>query len=439
MFSQKKIKAVAVGVVTIAAVLVAAGAASAVTQTNGSTGAAYFYGTGGVTNNSTVVPWTTFNTASSSPSSADGVFTCSGTATGAYAFISLASRSNSATTPASWEGAKLIRTLTTDKNVANTNISPSSFNLGTAPTGPKSSGGNYYLGIACTNTNGTVVEAAYYRTVAVTATSGAYQTTDTPATNQFRVGTQPVSQTVAAGSNVTFTAAYAGNEPTAGTNIKWQKAESSANTVFTDVANAITGTLVVNAVTVADDSGDIYKALVSNDNGATFISSDPATLTVSETTGSVDMSATTVAPVEGTLSLSVPAQASVTFNAATLVNNYSTSTGTLPNVTINDNRYQGKQGWDLKADLTNFSYLTNTINKSQLGLVPAFVSATANGTAAGVTQTAGSAVYPATIASGTPANIVGNTVINAGMTLVAPRDVAPGTYTSKMTLTLTSK
>jgi hypothetical protein len=67
------------------------------------------------------------------------------------------------------------------------------------------------------------------------------------------------------------------------------------------------------------------------------------------------------------------------------------------------------------------------------------VSATASGTTAGLTQTAGSAGYPAIIASGAAGNVVGNTVVNAGLTLVAPRDKPAGTYTSTMTLTLLSK
>jgi len=437
MFSKKKMRTVAVSVVTIAAVLVAAGAASAVTQTNGSAGAVYVFDTNGaLTANSTVLGWSDDAIASSSSANQNGVFTCNANSTGSFAFLTAASKS--ATASSTWDASKNLGSRVSSKDLLNVNLAPSSFNLG-APAGVKSAGGSYYLGVACTSNNGLTVEAAYYRTVSVTAGTGAYSTTDTPVTNQFRVTTQPVSQTVAAGSNVTFTAAFGGTDPAAGTNIKWQKAEASANTVFADVASATTGTLVVSAVTIADDSGDKYQALVSNDNGATYITSDVATLTVSSTTGSVSLNATVVDAADGTLSLAVPSAASVTFGSAVLVANKSTSTGTLPNITVNDARVHSRPGWNLTASVTDFSYLTNSISKTQLGLVLNKVSATAAATQVGVTQVAGAASYPAVIATGDAANTVGETVINGALTFVAPQEKPAGTYTSTMTLTLVSK
>jgi len=439
MITKKKMRAAAIGAVTIASVLVAAGAASAVTQGNGSAGAVYVYDTNGAaTTNSTSFGWSDDAIASSSAANQNGVFTCNANSTGSFAFITLASKSNAATTPSTWDASKSLGSRVASKDLLNVNLAPSSFNLG-APAGVKNAGGSYYLGVACTSANGLTVEAAYYRTVSVTATSGAYSTTDTVLTNQFRVTTAPQSQTVAAGSDVTFTAAYGGTDPAAGTNIKWQKAESTATSTWADVPSATTGTLVVTGVTIDADSGDLYRAAVSNDNGSNFIYSDAATLTVSATTGSVGLNATVVNAVDGTLSLAVPANASVTFGAASLISNFSTSTGSLPNITVNDARVHSRPGWDLTAAVSAFSFSTNTISNTQLGLVPFKVSATAAGTSAGATQTAGSAVYPAIIASGLPANTVGNTVINGGLTFVAPQEKPAGTYTSTMTLTLTSK
>ncbi len=439
MISKKKMRAAAIGAVTIATVLVAAGAASAVTQGNGSAGAVYVYDTNGAaTTNSTSFGWSDDAIASSSAANQNGVFTCNANSTGSYAFITLASKSNAATTPSTWDASKSLGSRVASKDLLNVNLAPSSFNLG-APAGVKNAGGSYYLGLACTSNNGLTVEAAYYRTVTVTATSGAYSTTDTVLTNQFRVTTQPQSQTVAGGSDVTFTAAFGGTDPAAGTNIKWQKAESTATSTWADVPSATTGTLVVTGVTIDADNGDLYRAAVSNDNGSSFIYSDAATLTVSATTGSVGMNATVVNAVDGTLSLAVPANASVTFGAATLVSNFSTSTGVLPNITVNDARVHSRPGWNLTASVSDFSFSTNTISKSQLGLVPAVVSATAAGTSAGSTLTAGTAVYPAVIATGLAANTVGNTVLNGALTFVAPQDKPAGTYTSTMTLTLTSK
>ena len=57
----------------------------------------------------------------------------------------------------------------------------------------------------------------------------------------------------------------------------------------------------------------------------------------------------------------------------------------------------------------------------------------------GTTQVAGSATYAATFAEGAPQNSVGNTVLNAALTFVAPQDKPAGTYHSTMTLTVVSK
>lgn len=180
MFSKKKMTPAAVGVVAIAAALLVTGGAPAVAQNNGTTAIVHFYDvTPALTTDATVTTWGTFNTLSGSSASADTAITCPSASTGAYAFISLASRANSATTPASWEGWKFIRTLTTNKSLSNINVSPSTFTNGKSKLGPKS-GGNYYLGIACTSVNGTTVDAAYYRSITTVSPNGSYSTTDNP-------------------------------------------------------------------------------------------------------------------------------------------------------------------------------------------------------------------------------------------------------------------
>jgi hypothetical protein len=213
-------------------------------------------------------------------------------------------------------------------------------------------------------------------------------------------------------------------------------------TTWADVVNgsgfsgATTGTLVVNAVTDADN-GDLYRAVATNSGGT--VTSSSATLTVSSTTGSVGMSATTVGAVEGSLSLSVPAGSSVTFGNASLVAGKSTSVGWLPNITVNDDRFNSRQGWNLAANVSDFTFSANSISKVQLGVAPVKVSATALATQVGATQTAGVAVYPLALASGDAGAQVGQTVVSGQLTFVAPQEKAVGTYTSTMTLTLTSK
>ncbi len=161
-----------------------------------------------------------------------------------------------------------------------------------------------------------------------------------------------------------------------------------------------------------------------------------------DTTGSVAMSPQTVGANDGVLSLIVPVGASAVFAAPTLVNNKSTTTGTLGNVTVADGRSVSRKGWDLNASVTDFvnaSDATNTISKAQLGLIPKIVSSEATGVTAGTAQVAGLATYSSLFASGAAANTVGNTVLNADLTFVAPANKAAGTYVSTLTLTVVSK
>ena len=442
MLSKKKMRLATVGAVAAVATIVAASAASAITQGNGSAGAVYVYDANGtLTTNSTSFGWSDDAIASSSSSNQNGVFTCGAGSTGAYAFIAPSASTANATTVANWSAYKSLGSVVSNKNLLTVNLAPSSFNLG-SPAGVKASGGSYFLGLACTSNNGLTVDTAYYRTVSVTASTGAYSTTDTILTNQFRFSTQPLSQTVAIGSDVTFTAAYAGSEPASGTNIKWQKAVAAAPTTFSDITGATTGTLLLTGVTSAND-GDVYQAVASNDNGTTWsITSNAATLTVSATTGSVAITAPVVNAVDGTLALSVPLNSSVTFGAATLVNNFSVSTGDLPTITVNDARVHSRPGWNLTATVADFVKSddnTKSIGKAQLGLAPSKSGGTALGTLAGSTLTAGAAVWPLTFASGDASMQVGTTILGGAMTFKAPQEAVAGNYTSTMTFTLTSK
>ncbi len=160
--------------------------------------------------------------------------------------------------------------------------------------------------------------------------------------------------------------------------------------------------------------------------------------------GTVALAPTTTGAANGVLALTVPAGAAATFNAPTLVNNKSTTTGTLGNVTVNDGRVISREGWDLSAtvaDFKNSADATNVISKSQLGVTPKLVLAgtAATGVTAAAAQVAGAASGTYTFASGAAANTVGDSVLNADLTFVAPQDKAAGTYTSTMTLTVVSK
>jgi hypothetical protein len=204
----------------------------------------------------------------------------------------------------------------------------------------------------------------------------------------------------------------------------------------------LTGTTFYRHIVVTAGSG-AYTATATADVSAP--EPEPSAPPVDPTlTGTIALSATTTAAVNGTLSLSVPASAAATFGSPSLVGNKSTTTGTLPNVTVNDGRVVTRQGWTLSAnvaDFVNASDNTVTIGKTNLGIAPIVVagSTTATGVTAGTATVAGSASYPFTFAEGAAANTVGNSVIGGNLTFVAPQEKAAGTYTSTLTLTLVSK
>jgi hypothetical protein len=429
MFSKKKMRLAAVAVVSLACVALVAGSASAAVQTNGSDGGVYIYDVDtALAADNTSFLWTSAAYGSSSRTDAGAVITCPSDSTGVRTFVSAVGSERVLASHKAYAASAFV---SGTKGVAYANIKLSSLTNG-AGAGVKADGGSYSLGVACLKD--AAVNAAFYRTISVTAGTGSWTATDSVATDEFRFSTQPASQTVAVGSNVTFTAATSGTP--AQSAIKWEKAESTATGSFSPVSAATSGTLTVSSVSDADN-GDIYRAVATNSAGD--ITSSSAVLTVSATTGNVTMNADVINAQDGTLSLSVVSGATVNFAAATLgSNNTSISTGTLPNITVNDGRVHTRPGWSLSASVSDFSFSSNTINKAQLGLVPAKVSATAAGTQAGATQVAGSAVYPAVIATGTAANAVGNTVLNGALTFVAPQEKPAGTYTSTMTLTVMS-
>jgi hypothetical protein len=148
--------------------------------------------------------------------------------------------------------------------------------------------------------------------------------------------------------------------------------------------------------------------------------------------GTVSLSAGVSAISNGFLELSIPANASASFSAASIENNYSITRGTLGNVQINDTRWITTDGWDLQADVATFASGANSIAKSNFGLVPTVVSAstTATGVTAAAGTVAGSANYPTAIASAAKnadLGLTGVTVVNANLTLRAPRTTPAGT------------
>jgi hypothetical protein len=158
-------------------------------------------------------------------------------------------------------------------------------------------------------------------------------------------------------------------------------------------------------------------------------------------TADIAITAQTIAAAEGVLSLNVTTGAAATIGNPTLVNGVSTSTGKLGEFTVTDGRVAGKKGWNLTATVADFvgtADATNTIPAAQLGVAPKVVRSSTTDAKASDAQVAGSAKFPAKFAGVPLGTTVAETVLDADLTFVAPADKAAGTYTSKMTLTLTS-
>jgi hypothetical protein len=156
--------------------------------------------------------------------------------------------------------------------------------------------------------------------------------------------------------------------------------------------------------------------------------------------GEVAVTAQTMSAPEGVLSLSVPTNAATTIGNPAIVNGLSTSTGSLGKFSVTDGRVLAMKGWTLTTTVADFvgADATNKISAAQLGVAPKVVSTSAAGVSTSIAQVAGSAKFPAVFATATAGSAVGTTVLDADLTFVAPADKAAGTYTSKMTLTLTS-
>jgi hypothetical protein len=193
-----------------------------------------------------------------------------------------------------------------------------------------------------------------------------------------------------------------------------------------------------NGLSIAD-AGVVYH-YIDIAPGGNYTFEDPTDTAPAEPaagTADINLSATTIAAADGTLSLVVPAGTTASIGNPTLVNNQSTSTGTLGEITVKDGRVQTHKGWTLTSTVADFVAGNSTIAASQLLVTPKIVGTAIDGVTAAAAGAATKAGRP--FAEAGDGATVGDTVLNADLKFVAPSTAAAGTYTSKMTLTLTSK
>jgi len=149
--------------------------------------------------------------------------------------------------------------------------------------------------------------------------------------------------------------------------------------------------------------------------------------------------------VDGVLSLEVPLNAAAQFGTPSLVNNRSVTLGTIGAFAVVDDRVVSKPGWTLGVNVAPFVLNGNssmTFGASYLGLTPVRDASSTSVQAEvvlGTVLSAGSASYPSIFAEAAAGAGAGRTALNGTLTLKPPAEHTAGTYTSTMTLTLTSK
>ena len=159
-----------------------------------------------------------------------------------------------------------------------------------------SQNGNFYRAVF-TNSTGTAMSTAAKLTVDYAPT----------------VTTNPTSQSIAAGSNVSFTAAASGNPaPT----VQWQISTNGGST-FSNITGATSTTLSLTSVPTTDNGYQYHAVFTNSLNTAT---TTPATLTVSG--ASLSIAATHASPIfqagPGILTLTVTNSGTATVSTATV-------------------------------------------------------------------------------------------------------------------------
>jgi hypothetical protein len=423
--------------------------ANAAYQSNGSFGAVYLYD--GTYALSSSYGWSAEVVGSSSATASDAVIACPTSSTGAFTFLATAANTNA---PGSWNASAPLAFAGGTKNILQPNLAPASQVNGNAGA-VKSAGGTYNLGVACTSNSGVTVVAAYYRTITVTAGTGAYVAA-APAADTVGASLPTPTWSVTTNSSLPAASGRAANTVYVGDVLTAAKNQPTVfpadyTTTFQWERNGtpIAGkTASTYTVVDADGYAKISVDVVYTAGGVSVTKTSTETPMIlggsAVLGGNVSLSAGVSAIANGFLELSIPTNAAATFGAPTVVNNYSVTTGTLGNIQVNDTRWITTDGWNLQADVATFVSGANSIAKSNFGLVPSIVagSTTATGITAAAGTSAGSATYPTAMASAAKNADLGDTgvsVLNAALTLRAPRSTPSGTYTSTVTLTLATK
>lgn len=119
--------------------------------------------------------------------------------------------------------------------------------------------------------------------------SGANETTSNEVTLTvspvaINITTQPLATTTGATTSATFSVVASTTPAGRSLTYQWQKAESTATTVWNDISSATGTSYTTGALTVAADNNDLYRVVVSRTLSSTSTTSNSALLTVEPVT-----------------------------------------------------------------------------------------------------------------------------------------------------------
>lgn len=170
----------------------------------------------------------------------------------------------------------------------------------------------------------------------------------------------------------------------------------------------------------------------------TFVE-DGGTDPVEPIAGQIGITSPVLASADGALSLSVPSGATATLGGAIRdAEGRSTSAGTLPTFSVQDERFTSKPGWTVNTAVAAFTGNGNTFDAKALSIAPAIGSTSTSTGVTKVDSLLGSSTA-ATFADAPAGTGTGKTDLGAELKLVAPLGTPEGTYTSTMTVTVVSK
>ncbi len=165
---------------------------------------------------------------------------------------------------------------------------------------------------------------------------------------------------------------------------------------------------------------------------------DPAGVT----RAGIHLRVTTGAADDGDLQLISGLMTVADFGAPYSVDGRSVSQAELPDFTVLDTRWVSRPGWDLVVNVADFVNQSNpaiVIDKSNVGLRPQIIGDVPEGIVSATDQSAGRALYPATMASAGGGHGAGRSRFSGLLTLVSPADKPASVYLSTLTVTVTSR